>query len=649
MFNPYAKAAWKKKPIGVLPSLSKTTLAVRNPYSRSSSSSLSLLDSEAAAASAASAAASSSLDRTGNNNENNGEQVLPSLAGHGQTCLSENNAQSMQSPSPPKNRNDNNAAVPAGGAGALTTTITTTTTPTTTTTTARPAVFQRPTAGISASLPMAERLPSRNVSFRSAEILTVGELYRYLYRPRAVAAEIANNRKREGVGAGGDTVKYNEIKSVRITGTLLCVVATSASSEDASDGIGSALYDNGTFLLVGDPLERLQSPKNAFTSTAKDSASNNKEKDAGTTPRANVGSSAISLTNGSDTPSAKLEGTPKSMPSSILRNKKTPDPLSTIATATPKTNLSKAGNGGRPMSRGLLLNNSVKKKFVYSASANRKGASASLSGGGRLLSSKFATPKRVKLVEPGSDLASSTKKGNRSLTSLGMPRANPLAKRLLHHPRNGPVSVGLGNLSGNGGGKGKNPKPEHVIQRHSSPIVPVWIGSSYNGDGLDGSAVGDLVMIMGEIVIEHCLSCKHDAEDTSHNSSDEGCDRESDASPAEIVTDKPNAHIHQTLPRCLPAQDTIPINGVKDAATSIARRASSLPSSTLPRHKETMCSKCTRFLQARFVKNANGTDMNLQKESLRVRREYMANRKRQLESVMPSASGLYSVGLGLPS
>ena len=49
-----------------------------------------------------------------------------------------------------------------------------------------------------------------------------------------------------------------------------------------------------------------------------------------------------------------------------------------------------------------------------------------------------------------------------------------------------------------------NVKVETVIQRHPAPLVPVWIGSSLDDDGLDGSVLNDLVMVMGEIVVVTC-------------------------------------------------------------------------------------------------------------------------------------------------
>jgi len=327
--------------------------------------------------------------------------------------------------------------------------------------------------GISHSLPMAERLPSRNISFRSAEILTVGELYRYLYEPK-----------------NGDACRQDQITSVRVTGTLLCVSRSPVTND--SDASGSALYNKG---------EQIQKSVTSVASTSCPTSSENDsfQRDRKNTPRA--------------TPSTKT--TSKTMPSSILRNKKIPaQKLATASFATPKSKLSPAVIGSNVMSRGLL-NTGAKKKFVY-ARSTKKSPSSLIGGGG--LTKKFSTPTRVKLKEPG---AIQSTKGND--THLSIKRANPMMRSFQRQNL-----LGLGAVAvGTSGANGKNPQPEHVIQRHSSPMVPVWIGSSFDGDGLDGSVIGDLVLIMGEIVNDKCPCCNLDSskENSCCSTSDEDDDK----------------------------------------------------------------------------------------------------------------------------
>lgn len=428
--------------------------------------------------------------------------------------------------------------------------------------------------GISHSLPMVERLPSRNVSFRSAEILTVGELYRYLYEP-----------------INGDSYRQGQIISVRVTGTLLCVSRSPATHD--SDASGSAMYNKGAFLIVGDPLERIQ---NSVTSLASTSHQKSYEDDSFQQDRKNTPHA---------TPSTKT--TSRTLPSSILRNKKTPTQMTTTALfATPKSKLAPA----KAISRGLQ-NTGAKKKFVY-VGITKKSQSSLLSGGVSM--KKFSTPTRVKLKEPGAiqstignDTDSTTKRANPMMRSFGR--------------QNGLRAVAVRTI----GMKGENPQPEQVIECHSSPMVPIWIGPSFEGDGLDGSVVGDLVLIMGEIVNDICSSCN-----LGYSRDNSSC------STSEEDDDNKESNGNNT---------SFKVKGVKDAAKFIADRASSVRSKS-NRRKSNSC-ECSRFVCARFVKNANGTDMNLLKESLEVRRQYIANRKRQLEMFVSSNQNLYSVGLGI--
>ena len=151
-------------------------------------------------------------------------------------------------------------------------------------------------------------------------------------------------------------------------------------------------------------------------------------------------------------------------------------------------------------------------------------------------------------------------------------------------------------------------------------------------------------MIMGELVIEHCASCQA----SRAASREEGEDREEEG-----CTDNRPQHSTQSQQQ-----------GVSGAANSIAASASqisgasSIPQSQTPSRKKlkgrTFCCQCTRFLRARLVKNANGTDMNLQREALKARREYLIERKRQMKMLIPnstttsnqSSNSVYSVGCG---
>ena len=107
--------------------------------------------------------------------------------------------------------------------------------------------------------------------------------------------------------------------------------------------------------------------------------------------------------------------------------------------------------------------------------------------------------------------------------------------------------------------------------------------------------------------------------------------------------------------RSIPAPNQI--NGVNEAALSIASCALKVaggppagqpPTLTSQSRRRNFCIQCTGFLQARIVRNANGTDMSLQREALKARRKYMAERRLQMECLMSAATmkaqSLYSVG-----
>mmetsp|Transcript_21785 Transcript_21785/g.45999 ORF Transcript_21785/g.45999 Transcript_21785/m.45999 type:complete len:345 (+) Transcript_21785:205-1239(+) len=331
------------------------------------------------------------------------------------------------------------------------------------------------------------------------------------------------------------------------------------------------------------------------------------------------------------------------------------------------SNTVSAASRSKPMTRGIL-NTTKKKKFVYKGGGKRLsfgagGKRLSFGGGGglgpgggagkgkSLLGKKFVTPKRLDSTGP---LTSTVRKDFKKRVGL----SSALKNRSFRHSN--PL-VNTGNV--------KSSRPEYIIHRHPSPILPIWIGSFYNGDGLDGSVVGDLVMIMGEVVIEHCANCQKDIGEEDHPSENKGCDNSDEnitESPADVdgISDSSNNNTTNERPNAsLIATPNQKIKGVNNAANSIAAcaRRSSEESSVNPQSQTsansakntTFCSYCTRFLRARFVKNANGTDMNLQREALRARRKYMMERKRQMECLVPTknmANGeLYSVGFGPPA
>jgi len=434
--------------------------------------------------------------------------------------------------------------------------------------------------GISFSLPVADRLPSRNVSYKPAEILTVDELYKYLFGANTTTAH-----------------DFKELQSVRITGTLLCV---STSFSDEKDGSNGDLYSTGTFLLIGDPLEKSRFPAQALLPKQQPSNTNSSIPRTVTKPR----------------------------PMSILRNKntsivRTTQPaltsdadgkaITTPAGANESTQTVTSTTIKKPILRGGLLNNNKPKKFVYAGNKSR----SSLGGG---LHRKFVTPKR------GATLATPNTTGR---ISSAVMRKQPIS--LVKS-----VSVSSGR---------SNVKIETVIQRHPAPLVPVWIGSSLDDDGLDGSVVNDLVMVMGEIVVEHCLRCLERNENGSGNSDEERTDDRAKSIEDDEVDE--DAKQDDMSGSGEDKQQAIAVKSVRDASLSIAAAASSSTEDHV--RKRSFCRQCVCFLSARIVKNANGTDMHLQKEALRVRREYFNKRKKQVECLrqgMVTSSTIYSVGCG---
>jgi hypothetical protein len=436
--------------------------------------------------------------------------------------------------------------------------------------------------GVSISLPMVERLPSRNVSYRPAEILTVSELYHYLYECWEDAEDDKGPSKR--------TASSKELISVRITGMLLCVAN---SITDEKDGVRANLYNSGMYLLVGDPLDNTRLVR-------KDNTAN---RDLGQTT---VGSKMNNVTNITVS---------KTGLTSILRNKSAPTLQSSTDTTrvpgvTPATAIkyhepTKKGpaakpenesdntdiSNRKPASRGIL-NTTKKKKLVYNGGGSRLsfGGLGVGKGIGGLGGRKFTTPKRASSsVVPVNNLMKKTSSS-------------------LHAKRGLFTSIHSTNK--------KNLNPIQIIQRHPSSLVPVWIGSSYDDDGLDGSVVGDLVMIMGEIVTELCINC-HQRDTSAPNDGSENSDVQQEETNAEGDSNK-------TLR--IPLIPVAQLRGVTDAANLLASTAMKISGKSLK------CG-CRRFLQARLIKNANGTDMILQRESLRVRRAYMAERKRLMEAL----------------
>jgi len=496
-------------------------------------------------------------------------------------------------------------------------------------------------AGISISLPMAERLPSRNVSYQPAEILSVGELYRYLYHTGEEEEDIEQQEQSSSTESGIS----KELISVRITGTLLCVAS---SNVDTINGSKGKLYDSGTYLLLGDPLENTRFMKKEALPQAQQSDPLSAASDPKTALkpgltsilRKKTTSTVSSETSASFKPTQAL----KSTQSNLSRQQK--EQTSTTTTATPAVEESTSINRESAIvdnisnksstTRGIL---NTKKRLSFGGGGLGGGGGKRLSfggkglgggkvsvGGGLVGSRKFQTPKRINTTGP----LSSVKKNSTTTNRIGALTTSTVKNSVYSSTKSA--------------GSGKNPRPDYIIQRHPSPIVPVWIGSFYNGDGLDGSVIGDLVMIMGELVIEHCASCQA----SRAASREEGEEREEEG-----CTDNRPQHSTQSQQQ-----------GVSGAANSIAASASqisgasSIPQSQTPSRRKlkgrTFCCQCTRFLRARLVKNANGTDMNLQREALKARREYLIERKRQMKFLIPnstttsnqSSNSVYSVGCG---
>ena len=419
---------------------------------------------------------------------------------------------------------------------------------------------------------MADRLPSRNVSYQPAEILSVGELYRFLYHRRA------NNKSSEvehtpQPAKTSDERVYREITSVRITGVLL-----SSTYFDPDKDNAKLLDDNGQWLLIGDPLEktrcvrqRVPMQHDSKSSSVQTSASN--AMTHSTTAKENV-----------------MVGAPTPKPSASKVKPTTATEFASVATETPAplqkkpTSILKS-NKLATASRSCGLLNDKKRKFVYNKPSGRNSLSSSK---GLLNAKKFQTPKRV-----NSDLsktsaivrrAASFSSGKKGVSLLGKTASNRIQS------------------------------PSTIIQQHPSPIVPVWNGSTRDDNALDGSVIGDLVMVVGDIVLELCDVCKVDGQD-----------------PGEVNDATPDQKV---VPSLLPVQD------VRNASRFIASLASERDDA-----KE-CCHKCIKFLRARFVKNANGTDMHLQKEALKVRREYMKKRNEVMASLFPGDLNSFAIGSG---
>ena len=507
---------------------------------------------------------------------------------------------------------------------------------------AKPSPF-RP-AGMSFSLPMAERLPSRNVSYQPAEILAVGELYRHLYNSTMDVPKTSQMTYGEGENytvANTDlTPTSRELESVRITGTLLCVSASCNDENNAAN-----VYSGGTFILVGDPLDTTRFSKKEMHSKQDSEVSHSTVVTPSMSKATKVQLTSILKKKKASPPltSSKVVEMSSFNPATLKSTGSAKQ--SPLTSATPAMKSSDTSNGPRiavsrskPMSRGIL-NTAKKKKLVYSGDGKRLsfgGTGVGTKSGG-LLARKFITPKRT----------------NSLISKSTLTNTADLSSRLNKGALRASTSVGDGSR--------KNPTPEHVIQHHLSPIIPVWVGPFSSGDGLDGSVVGDLVMVMGEIVKEHCLNCQTNIETLDHISENKGCDETTEVSSKNVDEENIKSGgnvIHQQLPTPLVVPTRI--QGVNDAATSIAVCATKLAGGhsvsqtrTPPKVSKstTFCGQCPRFVRARFVKNANGTDMRLQKEALRVRRKYLLERKRETEYIMQTSVtnlGLYSVGCGLP-
>jgi len=474
---------------------------------------------------------------------------------------------------------------------------------------------------MSISLPYADRLPSKQVSFQPAEILTVGELYRYMY-------EEPDGRQapEKGILNGGAVALPGDMVSVRITGTLLC--ATAQGENDIKKGDS---YKHGMYLLVGDPLESNRFAKEKISVAAVPPAA----------PKASLKPKLTSILKNRKAPlsetGAKSCGsvvdTPVARPNNsepILRGISVDPQIESESQPRRQPDapsISDNTNSSRRKSTGGILNNQ-KRKLVYNGGAKQRhslggrtkrlsfgGTSASSGAGRNLLGRKFMTPKRIV------PLSNSTN---------GKPSSSCKKRGAM---------LGLGTS-----GSIKKVKPERIIQHHPSPIVPVWVGSFLNGDGLDGSIVGDLVMIMGEIVYEHCVDCQQNDGHFDYGPADTIEGEVSDDIPRPTTNDSNDA-----APTVQAIAASSLINGVQGAARCIAVCASRgrqkpAESKHTKMRGRSFCCKCTRFLRARIVKNANGTDMSLQKETLKLRRDYLSQRQMQ----MPSLDAAYRIGCGPP-
>lgn len=389
---------------------------------------------------------------------------------------------------------------------------------------------------------MADRLPSRNVSYQPAEILSVGELYRYLYHDHDERT-FTVGKDDTGPRDNSKEPSFHKLASVRITGVLL--------SCNYSDEEIPKLYGKGQWLLIGDPLERTRCVKKELPSQLSsmgEIAQPFVQKEAATsnTPR-----------------QSDLKSTDKSTPADV--SLATPSSFLNTPSLTNKSTLSCRLGG---------LLNDKKRKFVYSKGQGRNSLSSSKT---LLTAKKFQTPKRV--------TTSSTINNISGKRGAQFPSAN---KGALLPPKTA---------------SNKIQSPNTIIQSHTSPIVPVWNGSTRDDSGLNGSVIGDLVMLMGEIVIEQCDRCQESDMDNA---------KDADSTSAILS----GAH------------------DIRNAARFIASLAQQRD-----RANTKCCYQCVKFLQARFVKNANGTDMNLQKEALRVRREYLKKRRDDVVSIISGNQG----------
>jgi len=286
-------------------------------------------------------------------------------------------------------------------------------------------------SGISISLPIYERLPSRNVAYQPAEILTVGELYRYLYQKQQhgnddVDHHLQHHKMRQSLTADSttesaatrnsnsgcvesDPTLFNEITSVRITGTLLCVATT--NPDERGDAATDSLYGHGTYLLIGDPLETsrlLKKEVNRAVQRDPNNAKLNAVGSATATPKVGL-ESILKSDNASDAVSSTAINTPSAQ--CVDASNSVPDQTEDPSTAKP-SEAKPANNGNdttnntvksKPLHRGIL--NTQKKKLVYNGGGKRlsfggkglgangreSGGSSSLLMGGR----KFVTPKRI--------------------------------------------------------------------------------------------------------------------------------------------------------------------------------------------------------------------------------------------------------------